>query len=137
MCVCVCACACLYLCRSVCVCAWVYVGAVGPSSYLMIEKVYLPSVSATLLSYSVKLLRQSGLLKHWEKKWWPKQSCSGIPLPESHKITLMDAQSAFYLLVVGITVAAVVLFGEKVRKQANKHPKTENGSQNGDVAKRE
>ncbi|KAK2139587.1 hypothetical protein LSH36_1706g00022 [Paralvinella palmiformis] len=68
----------------------------------------------------VKLLRQSGLLKHWEKKWWPKQSCSGIPMPESHKITLMDAQSAFYLLLVGITVASFVLFGEQVRKQVKK-----------------
>ena len=61
---------------------------------------------------SVIELRQSGLIDYWQQLWYPKVACSGIPIPESHAITLMDTQSAFYLLLVGVVMAVIVLGAE-------------------------
>ena len=65
----------------------------------------------------MKKLREIGLINFWQQKWWPRQRCSGIPVPEAHAITLLDTQSAFYLLLAGVVLATLMLGVEVIREQ--------------------
>ena len=56
---------------------------------------------------------ESGLLQVWVKKWWPSRSfCAGSLVTEARTLNLKDVQSAFYLLGVGVIVAATMLLSE-------------------------
>jgi hypothetical protein len=57
-------------------------------------------------------LRQTGLIEYWQRLWYPNSECSGVPLASSHAITLMDTQSAFYLLLLGVVAAFFLLLFE-------------------------
>ena len=56
---------------------------------------------------------ESGLLQVWVKQWWPKQTfCSGSLVTQARTLNLMDVQSSFYVLAVGLGLAGVVLAAE-------------------------
>ncbi|XP_069105057.1 glutamate receptor ionotropic, delta-2-like [Argopecten irradians] len=55
-------------------------------------------------------IHESGLLQIWKLKHWPKRSmCYGSMVPEATIVSLIDIQSAFYLIGIGIVVAVTVL----------------------------
>ncbi|ELT98379.1 hypothetical protein CAPTEDRAFT_204960 [Capitella teleta] len=61
---------------------------------------------------AVMKLRQTGLIEYWQRLWYPNSECSGLPMVQSHAITLMDTQSAFYLLILGVIAAFFMLVVE-------------------------
>ncbi|CAG2221653.1 GRIN [Mytilus edulis] len=55
-------------------------------------------------------IHESGLLQIWRLRHWPKPgNCKESILKESNAITLIDVQSAFYLIGIGIFVASCSL----------------------------
>lgn len=62
-------------------------------------------------------IHESGLLQIWKAKRWPKQGiCHGSLLSERKPISLIDVQSAFYLIAVGLTLSFIVVAAEFVFK---------------------
>ena len=60
---------------------------------------------------------ESGLLQVWVKKWWPQQTfCRGSLLTQARALSLIDMQSSFYVLAIGVSIAAVVLVLEAAFK---------------------
>ena len=60
-------------------------------------------------------INEIGLIETWERKWWSKTSfCKGSLITEATPIGLIDVQSAFYLVFLGITLALLVLALEKL-----------------------
>ena len=56
---------------------------------------------------------ESGLTQVWVRKWWPKQTfCSGSLVTQARTLNLMDVQSSFYVLAIGLGLAGVVLTAE-------------------------
>ncbi|XP_069103797.1 glutamate receptor ionotropic, kainate 2-like [Argopecten irradians] len=79
-----------------------------------------------LFANAILSIHESGLLQIWKLKHWPKRStCYGSMVPEATIVSLIDIQSAFYLIGIGIVVAVTVLTCEcgysywKKRKGAN------------------
>ncbi|GFS13153.1 glutamate receptor [Elysia marginata] len=71
------------------------------------------SVHTKIFSDQVGKIYESGLLQVWVKKWWPKQTfCSGSLVTQAQTLNLMDVQSSFYVLAVGLGLAGVVLTAE-------------------------
>ncbi|XP_055878972.1 glutamate receptor ionotropic, kainate glr-3-like isoform X1 [Biomphalaria glabrata] len=68
------------------------------------------SAYTQLFSAEILLLSEFGLLNIWIKKWWPEQSvCKGQIVTEAAAISILDIQSVFYLLLVGICISGCVL----------------------------
>ena len=61
-------------------------------------------------------MAESGLLKNWISKWIPNNlQCKGLgPVTQSKQATVSDFQGAFYLLVIGIILAVVIVVVESV-----------------------
>ncbi|XP_021355128.1 glutamate receptor ionotropic, delta-1-like [Mizuhopecten yessoensis] len=58
-------------------------------------------------------IHESGLLQIWKLKHWPKRStCFSSLVPEATVVNVIDIQSAFYLIGIGIVVAGTVLLCE-------------------------
>ncbi|RUS78740.1 hypothetical protein EGW08_013491 [Elysia chlorotica] len=71
------------------------------------------SVYTKIFSDQVGKIYESGLLQVWVKQWWPKQTfCSGSLLTQARTLNLMDVQSSFYVLAIGIGLAGLVLGAE-------------------------
>ena len=59
-------------------------------------------------------MHEMGLVEIWERRWWNRTSfCSGSVITEPTPIDLIDMQSAFYLVFIGITLALMVLGMER------------------------
>ncbi|XP_046572367.1 glutamate receptor ionotropic, delta-1-like isoform X2 [Haliotis rubra] len=70
-----------------------------------------------LISEKMLKIEQSGLLQIWRSRWWPKGSgCAGKTQVQAKIIELIDLQSAFYFLGVGLCTALLVLMGERLRQ---------------------
>ncbi|XP_033760011.1 uncharacterized protein LOC117342117 isoform X2 [Pecten maximus] len=66
-----------------------------------------------LFANEILTIHESGLLQIWKLKHWPKQStCYSSLVPEATIVNLIDIQSAFYLIGIGIVVAGTVLLCE-------------------------
>ena len=61
-------------------------------------------------------MRESGLLKNWVNKWAPNNlHCKGLgPVTQSKQATVQDFQGAFYLLIIGIVIAVIILVVEYI-----------------------
>ncbi|XP_046572353.1 probable glutamate receptor [Haliotis rubra] len=65
---------------------------------------------ADIFSDTMLKIDQSGLFLTWKRKWWPREnSCLDEGKASSRPIELMDLQSAFYLIAIGIFLAAFAL----------------------------
>ncbi|XP_067682378.1 glutamate receptor ionotropic, kainate 2-like isoform X4 [Haliotis asinina] len=87
--------------------------------YQITYAVGLPQNSPYGRMISEKMLKieQSGLLQIWRSRWWPKGSgCAGKTQVQAKIIELIDLQSAFYFLGVGLCTALLVLLGERLRQ---------------------
>ncbi|XP_060070631.1 glutamate receptor ionotropic, kainate 1-like [Ylistrum balloti] len=66
-----------------------------------------------LFADAVLTIHESGLLEIWKLKNWPKRStCFSSMVPEATIVTLIDIQSAFYLIGIGIVIGGTVLLCE-------------------------
>lgn len=53
---------------------------------------------------------ESGLLQQWIKRWWPKRSfCGGSLVTEAKTLTVIDMQSSFYLIGIGMVAGGMAL----------------------------
>ena len=57
---------------------------------------------------------EAGLVDHWMKQYWPKiNTCSATSLSKAGQaLTLLDTQSAFFLIFIGVTAATFALLAE-------------------------
>ncbi|CAC5375410.1 unnamed protein product [Mytilus coruscus] len=63
-------------------------------------------------------IHESGLLQIWRLRHWPKPgNCKESLLKESNAITLIDVQSAFYMIGIGIFVASCSLCMEFLKQK--------------------
>ncbi|XP_076442949.1 uncharacterized protein LOC143281595 [Babylonia areolata] len=68
-----------------------------------------------LFSDEILEINELGLTETWIRKWWSKTSfCQGALLPSATPIQLIDVQSAFYLVFIGITTSFLLLLFEKL-----------------------
>ncbi|RUS85248.1 hypothetical protein EGW08_007009 [Elysia chlorotica] len=68
------------------------------------------SVYTKVFSDQVVKFYESGLLQVWVKKWWPQQTfCQGSLVTQARALSLVDMQSSFYVLAIGLGMSAVVL----------------------------
>lgn len=67
------------------------------------------------MCYRIFTIQESGLLKIWQKNWWPRNNCTGLPRTQAVKMDMKDVQSAYYVLVIGIAVGLLVLLVEKTK----------------------
>ncbi|KAK3755334.1 hypothetical protein RRG08_026064 [Elysia crispata] len=68
------------------------------------------SVYTKIFSDQVVKLYESGLLQVWVKKWWPPQTiCRGALVTQAKTLSLLDMQSSFYVLAIGVALSAIVL----------------------------
>ncbi|XP_033760423.1 probable glutamate receptor [Pecten maximus] len=77
----------------------------------------LPNFSPYTKMFSDELLHvhESGLLHIWKSRWWPQRNfCDGELVTAAKTITLIDVQSAFYLIGIGLTLATLIIIMEKV-----------------------
>ncbi|OWF41423.1 Glutamate receptor ionotropic, kainate 2 [Mizuhopecten yessoensis] len=77
----------------------------------------LPNFSPYTKMFSDELLHihESGLLHIWKSRWWPQRNfCDGELVTSAKTITLIDVQSAFYLIGIGLTLATLIIIIEKV-----------------------
>jgi len=73
------------------------------------------SVYTKMISDQVVKIYESGLLQVWIKKWWPRRSfCSGSLLTEAKALTLVDVQSTFYMLAIGLVLGGLLLSTEYI-----------------------
>ncbi|XP_021356287.1 glutamate receptor ionotropic, kainate 3-like [Mizuhopecten yessoensis] len=113
-------------------------------SLLMADEFFLPlqyafgfpNVSPYTKIFSDELLyvHESGLLHIWKTRRWPQRSfCASELVTVAKTITLVDVQSAFYLIGIGLGLATLVCGMEKVAfwyksrfksKQAARHRKS-------------
>ncbi|XP_060069647.1 glutamate receptor ionotropic, kainate 2-like [Ylistrum balloti] len=71
----------------------------------------MPNNSPYTDIFSLKILKilESGLMNIWERKWWARQKlCYEATWDQRKVINLMDVQSAFYLIGIGIVLAILV-----------------------------
>ncbi|XP_067682645.1 probable glutamate receptor [Haliotis asinina] len=65
---------------------------------------------ADIISNTMLKIDQSGLFLTWKRKWWPRENlCLDEGKASARPIELMDLQSAFYLIAIGIFLAAFAL----------------------------
>ncbi|CAC5375407.1 GRIK2 [Mytilus coruscus] len=70
-----------------------------------------------MFSDEIIAIHESGLLQIWKLRHWPKPGfCKGSLLKEPKAITLIDVQSAFYMIGIGIFVASFTLFIEFLKQ---------------------
>ena len=63
-----------------------------------------------LFVHRVVKFYESGLLQVWVKKWWPQQTfCRGSLVTQARALSLVDMQSSFYVLAIGVAMSAVVI----------------------------
>ncbi|XP_033760424.1 glutamate receptor-like [Pecten maximus] len=77
----------------------------------------LPNFSPYTKMFSDELLHihESGLLHIWKSRWWPQRNfCDGELVTSAKTITLIDVQSAFYLIGIGLALATLIIIIEKV-----------------------
>ncbi|XP_069121394.1 glutamate receptor ionotropic, delta-1-like [Argopecten irradians] len=93
-------------------------------SLLMADDEFLPlqyafgfpnfSPYTKLFSDELLYVHESGLLHIWKTRRWPQRSfCASEMVTVAKTITLMDVQSAFYLIGIGVGLAALVFGLEK------------------------
>lgn len=89
------------------------------------------SAYTTMFSDEMLRINEIGLTETWTRKWWHKTSfCKGPLINEPQPIYLIDVQSAFYFVFIGITLAFITLglerlcsrfqIGSKMRKYIRK-----------------
>ncbi|XP_048259569.1 glutamate receptor ionotropic, delta-1-like [Haliotis rufescens] len=70
---------------------------------------------ADIFSNVMLKIDQSGLFINWRRKWWPQENlCLEEGKASARAIALMDIQSAFYLIAIGIFLAVLALGIEKL-----------------------
>ena len=67
------------------------------------------------------LIHESGLLNVWKRRWWPKANlCKSGLVTEAKAISLIDVQSAFYVMIggalLGLMVFVIEIIVAKVKK---------------------
>ena len=66
-----------------------------------------------LLFCRIISILESGLLQVWKQRNWPySATCKELSVTEAKKLTVIDLQSAFYLIGIGIFAASVFLLFE-------------------------
>ncbi|KAK7104405.1 hypothetical protein V1264_019127 [Littorina saxatilis] len=89
----------------------------GRESFLPTDYgVGLPNDSAFVRVFSEKILmmHENGLLEKLRERWWPDNNdkCEPYTTTRATEITVVDTQSAFYLLLLGATVGMLALLLE-------------------------
>ncbi|KAK3095885.1 hypothetical protein FSP39_020337, partial [Pinctada imbricata] len=68
------------------------------------------SLHTKLFSNKIMELHESGIFELYKQKHWPtKQICPGMLIQHAEEIDLVDIQSAFYLIGIGIVVGGLCL----------------------------
>ncbi|GFN97068.1 glutamate receptor [Plakobranchus ocellatus] len=71
--------------------------------------------SAYVTAFNEQLLDidQMGLYNQWKVRWWPAGNrCSDDTMHESRAVTLLESQSAFYILCIGFCIGSLILVVE-------------------------
>ena len=69
---------------------------------------------------------EGGLMKKWEKQYWPVSKCRGQgTFAEASALTLQKTGTIYLLLLVGIVLALCVLVLEKLIWNANLQSKVQ------------
>ncbi|OWF39812.1 Glutamate receptor ionotropic, kainate 3 [Mizuhopecten yessoensis] len=87
----------------------------------------LPNLSpyTDLISREIIEIHESGLINIWKSRRWPRTNvCANELITSAKAITLVDVQSAFYLIGIGLTLASIVMGIENIQS-AFKKKKTE------------
>ncbi|ESO85423.1 hypothetical protein LOTGIDRAFT_107877 [Lottia gigantea] len=72
------------------------------------------SAYTEIFSKEMMAIYESGLLQIWQRQWWKqKKFCRGPLQTEAKPIDLVDVQSSFYLIGVGLFLAAIALVIER------------------------
>ncbi|XP_060068781.1 glutamate receptor ionotropic, kainate 2-like [Ylistrum balloti] len=77
----------------------------------------LPNFSPYTKMFSDELLHihESGLLHIWKSRLWPQRNfCNGELVTSAKTIALIDVQSAFYLIGIGLALATLMIIAENV-----------------------
>ncbi|ESO96489.1 hypothetical protein LOTGIDRAFT_115937, partial [Lottia gigantea] len=93
-------------------CDWVFLKELF---YPLQYAVGLPMKSPYNKLFYDEMLRiyETGLLQIWKKRWWPKKgTCKGSLVTEAKRIELVDLQSAFYVIAIGIVLASFIIVSE-------------------------
>ena len=70
-------------------------------------------MTSCLLFCRIISILESGLLQVWKQRNWPYSApCKELSVTEAKKLTIIDLQSAFYLIAIGIFAAGVSLLFE-------------------------
>ena len=74
----------------------------------------LPHTSSFTLLFRIHDIVESGLIERWTKKHYPREDqCTGLQTTASTvPIAVTDAQGAFYLLALGVALAALTAVTE-------------------------
>ncbi|CAD5113718.1 DgyrCDS2882 [Dimorphilus gyrociliatus] len=63
-------------------------------------------------------LRSGGIIQFWHNKHWPKdKGCTSLNQPTSKPVTILDVQSAFYILLGGLFISLLILIYELIRQK--------------------
>ena len=74
------------------------------------------------------LIHESGLLNVWKRRWWPKANlCKSGLVTEAKAISLIDVQSAFYVMIGGALLGLMVFVTEIIVTKVKK-PRVISGS---------
>ncbi|XP_069104062.1 glutamate receptor ionotropic, delta-1-like isoform X1 [Argopecten irradians] len=83
----------------------------------------LPNLSpfTEMISREIIEIHESGLINIWKSRRWPRTNiCGSESLTSAKAITLVDVQSAFYLIGIGLTLASIVMGMENLRALYNR-----------------
>ncbi|XP_060078728.1 glutamate receptor ionotropic, kainate 2-like, partial [Ylistrum balloti] len=83
----------------------------------------LPNLSpfTEMISREIIEIHESGLINIWKSRRWPRTNiCGSESLTAAKAITLVDVQSAFYLIGIGLTLASMVMGIENLRAMHRK-----------------
>ena len=69
---------------------------------------------------------EAGLTERWRRNYWPKKNkCTDISRGQQiRKLNLLDLQSAFLVLAVGLALATLAFIGEHVHNILSNKYKT-------------
>ncbi|XP_041354578.1 glutamate receptor ionotropic, delta-1-like [Gigantopelta aegis] len=68
-----------------------------------------------LFSKRIIDIQSGGLMEIWKKHWWPQRNlCVNLSNARNRPIQLSDLQSIFYVAIIGLVLASVILITEKL-----------------------
>ncbi|XP_046558089.1 glutamate receptor ionotropic, kainate 2-like [Haliotis rubra] len=70
-----------------------------------------------IVSDIILRLLDTGVIERLTQAWWPENKCSQPAKTKGQAVTLVDVQSSFYSLLVGVVVAGAVLLMERVHRR--------------------